>query len=74
VLSICSRFGVSEGTIILYVNRIIKAIRNKKSEFIQWSRNNNRIAVHTGFQAIGGFQNVIGTIDETHFILNEAPA
>ncbi len=73
IVSICSRFGVSEGTIILYVNRVIKAIRNKKSEFIQWPRNNNRIAVHTGFQAIGGFQNVIGAIDGTHFILNEAP-
>ena len=56
IVSICSQFGVSEGTIILYVNRVIKTIGNKKSEFIQWPRNNNnRIAVHTGFQAIGGF-------------------
>ena len=74
IVSICSWFEVSESTIILYVNRIIKVIRNKKSEFIQWPRNNNRIAVHTEFQAIGGFQNVIGTIDGTHFILNETPA
>lgn len=74
ILSICSRFGISEGTVILYVNRLIKAIRNKKSEFIQWPRNNNRTAVHAGFQAIGGFQNVIGAIDGTHFILSEAPA
>ena len=72
--SICSRFGVSEGTIILYVNRIMKAIRNKKSMFIQWPRNDKCVAVHTGFQTIGGFQNVIGAIDGTHFILNEAPA
>ena len=74
ILSICSRFGVSEGTVILYVNRVIEAIRNKKSEFIQWPNNDNRVTVHAGFQAIGGFQNVIGAIDGTHFILNEAPA
>ena len=74
IVNICSRFGVSEGTIILYVNRIMKAIRNKKSVFVQWPRNDKRAAVHTGFQAIGGFQNVIGAIDGTHFILNEAPA
>ena len=35
IMSICSRFGVSEGSVILYINRIMKAIRNKKSEFIQ---------------------------------------
>jgi hypothetical protein len=74
ILSICSRFGISEGTVILYVNRVIKAIRNKKSEFIQWPRNDNRAIVHAGFQAIGGFQNVVGAIDGTHFILSEAPA
>lgn len=73
ILSICSRFGISEGTVILYINRVMKAIRNKKSEFVQWPKNNNRATVHAGFQAIGGFQNVIGAIDGTHFILNEAP-
>ena len=29
IVSICSWYGVSEGTIILYVNRVIKAIRIK---------------------------------------------
>ena len=51
----------------------MRAIRNKKSEFIQWPKDNIRTVVHTGFQNIGGFQNVIGAIDGTHFILNEAP-
>jgi hypothetical protein len=69
ILSICSRFGISEGTVILYINRVMKAIRNKKSEFVQWPKNNNRATVHAGFQAIEGFQNVIGAIDGTHFIL-----
>ncbi|PKC54274.1 hypothetical protein RhiirA1_330302, partial [Rhizophagus irregularis] len=75
ILSIYSRFGICEGTVILYINHVIKAIRNKKLEFVQWPKNNNnRAIVHAGFQAIGGFQNIIGAIDGTHFILNEAPA
>jgi hypothetical protein len=57
ILSICSRFGICEGTVILYINRVIKAIRNKKLEFVQWPKNNNnRAIVHAGFQAIGGFR------------------
>ncbi|RIA83412.1 hypothetical protein C1645_699475, partial [Glomus cerebriforme] len=35
IASICSHFEISEGIIILYVDHVIKAIRNKKSEFIQ---------------------------------------
>ncbi|RIA81045.1 hypothetical protein C1645_701120, partial [Glomus cerebriforme] len=65
---------ICEGTVILYVNRVMKAIRNKKLEFVQWPKNNNQVTVHAGFQAIGRFQNIIGIIDGTHFILNEAPA
>ncbi|CAI2167391.1 17707_t:CDS:2 [Funneliformis geosporum] len=72
IMSICSRFGVSEGSVILYVNCVIKAIKNKKSEFVQWPKDNNQSVIHTGFQNIGGFQNVIGAIDRTHFILTEA--
>ncbi|CAI2178632.1 14734_t:CDS:2, partial [Funneliformis geosporum] len=66
-MNICSRFGVSEGSIIFYVNRVMKATRNKKSEFVQWPKDNNRSVIHTGFQ------NVIGAIDETHFIITETP-
>ncbi|GES87341.1 putative nuclease HARBI1 [Rhizophagus clarus] len=74
ILSICSRFGICEGTVILYINHVMKAIRNIILELVQWPKNNNRATVHAGFQAIRGFQNVIEAIDGTHFILNEAPA
>ncbi|PKB96910.1 hypothetical protein RhiirA5_301501 [Rhizophagus irregularis] len=39
ILSICSRFGICEGTVILYINHVMKAIRNKKLEFVQWPKN-----------------------------------
>ena len=33
ILSICSRFGICEGTVILYVSHVMKAIKNKKLDF-----------------------------------------
>ncbi|CAB4444780.1 unnamed protein product [Rhizophagus irregularis] len=45
-----------EFQLVLYINRVMKAIRNKKLEFIQWPKNNNRAIIHAGFQAIGGFR------------------
>ncbi|GET62399.1 hypothetical protein RIR_jg22518.t1 [Rhizophagus irregularis DAOM 181602=DAOM 197198] len=53
ILSICSRLVICKGTVILYINRVMKAIRNKKLEFVQWPKNINRAIVHAGFQAIG---------------------
>jgi hypothetical protein len=49
IMNICSWFEVSEGSVILYVNRVMKAIKNKKSEFVQWPKDNNRSVIHTGF-------------------------
>ena len=74
IFEICSRFGISEGTVILYINRIIKAIISKKSLFVQWPKGEQRKLVHEGFQSIGGFKNIIGAIDGTHLILNDKPS
>jgi len=74
IFEICSRFGISEGTVILYINRIIKTIISKKSLFVQWPKGEQRKLVHEGFQSIGGFKNIIGAIDGTHLILNDKPS
>jgi hypothetical protein len=42
----CSRYGVSEGTIILYTKRVIQAIMAKKKLFIKWSTLDERKKVH----------------------------
>jgi hypothetical protein len=34
-MSICFRFEVLEGTVIFYVDCVMRDIRNKKSEFVQ---------------------------------------
>src|ERR1043165_6367221 len=74
IFNICSKFGIGEGTVILYTKRIIKAIIAQKNLFVQWPKGEKRNHVHRGFQLIGGFENVIGAVDGTHIILNEKPS
>jgi hypothetical protein len=74
VFSICSRYGIAEGTVLLYCKRIMKAIISHKSDYIKWPTNEqDREFVHDGFKSIGGIEDIIGTIDGTHFILQNAP-
>ncbi|RGB44211.1 hypothetical protein C1646_748924 [Rhizophagus diaphanus] len=73
VFSICSRYGIAEGTVLLYCKLIMKAIISYKSEYIKWPTGQDRKFVHDGFEAIGGIENIIGAIDGTHFILQNAP-
>ena len=73
IFSICSRFGISEGTIYLYCKRIMLAILSLKNSLVIWPTGESRKIVHSGFKNIGGFENVIGAIDGTHIILGIAP-
>ncbi|CAI2171053.1 3234_t:CDS:2 [Funneliformis geosporum] len=73
IFSICSRYGISEGTVYLYCKRIMLAILSLKSSLVVWPTGQIRKMVHSGFKDIGGFNNVIGTIDGTHIILGIAP-
>jgi len=73
IFSICSQHGISEGTVVLYVKRVMKALRKRASDFVKWPQGDQRHAVHAGFKEIGGFTNVIGAIDGTHIILATAP-
>jgi hypothetical protein len=67
IFNICSKFGIGEETVILYTKRIIKAIIAQKNLFVQWPKGEKRNHVHRGFQLIGGFENVIGAVDGTHY-------
>jgi hypothetical protein len=73
IFSICSRFGISEGTVYLYCKRIMLAILSLKNSLVIWPTGESRKIVHAGFKNIGGFENVIGAIDGTHIILGIAP-
>ncbi|GBC00351.1 hypothetical protein RclHR1_03820016 [Rhizophagus clarus] len=54
VFSICSLYGIAEGTILLYCKRIMKAVISYKSNYIKWPTNEqDREFVHDGFESIG---------------------
>lgn len=73
IFSICSRFGIAEGTVYLYCKRVMLAILSLKDSLVMWPTQESRRIIHAGFKNIGGFENVIGAIDGTHIILGIAP-
>ncbi len=73
IFGICSRYGISEGTVYIYCKRVMIAILSLKNELVKWPTGESRRMVHLGFHNIGGFNNVIGAVDGTHIILGSAP-
>jgi len=73
IFSICSNYGISEGTVILFCKRVMMAIISHKPFYIKWPIGQARKFVQEGFKAIGGIDDIIGSIDGTHFVLQNAP-
>jgi hypothetical protein len=69
----CSRFGIGEGTVILYTKRVIQAIMAQKKFFVKWPILEERKKVHKGFENLGGLKNVIGAVDGTYIPMKNAP-
>ena len=74
LFEVCSRFGIGEGTVILYTKRVIQAIISKKKKFVKWPTSEERQRVHEGFESLGGLKNVIGAVDETYIPMRNAPS
>jgi hypothetical protein len=51
----------------------MKAIISHKTSYVKWPNSQIREFVHEGFKTIGGIEDIIGSIDGTHFILQNAP-
>jgi len=51
----------------------MKAIISYKTSYIKWPTGQGRKFVHEGFKEIGGIEDIIGSIDGTHFVLQNAP-
>ncbi len=74
LFGVCSRFGIGEGTVILYTKRVIQAIIAQKKTFVKWPTSEERRTVHKGFEDLGGLKNVIGAVDGTHILMKNAPS
>ena len=73
IFLIYSNYEIAKGTIILFCKRVMKAIISYKTSYIKWSTGQARKFVHEGFKVIGGIEDIIGSIDGTHFILQNVP-
>ncbi|GBB93005.1 hypothetical protein RclHR1_00210001 [Rhizophagus clarus] len=73
LFEVCARFGIGEGTVILYTRRVIQAILAKKKSFVKWPTSEERKKVHEGFENLGGLKNVIGAVDGTYIPMRNAP-
>ena len=74
----CSRIiagdiKVGEGTVSLYVHRVIKAMLNVKSQFIQWPSPEKRKQDSAQTLQDAGFYS-FGIIDGTHVYFSQAPS
>jgi hypothetical protein len=52
---------------------VMKEIISYKEKYVKWPTDQARKFVHKGFKTIGGIEDIIGTIDGTHLILQNAP-
>jgi len=67
-------FGVGNGTVVLYTNRVIKAILSLRKDMIQWPDEPRRREISQRFEEEFDLPGCIGVIDGTHFNLSQRPA
>ncbi|RIB20283.1 hypothetical protein C2G38_2179754 [Gigaspora rosea] len=59
IWAIYAQFGNAEGTVHLFMERVITAIRSLKLEYIKWTQGDYKEEVYREFQKIQGFPLVI---------------
>ncbi|CAG8514486.1 194_t:CDS:1 [Cetraspora pellucida] len=73
IWAISSQFGIAEGTVHLFMDRVTTAIRSLRSKYIKWPQGDYKKEVHKGFQQMQEFSLVIGAIDGSHIPFLQAP-
>ncbi|CAI2191202.1 16178_t:CDS:2, partial [Funneliformis geosporum] len=63
LFAVSSQFEIGEGTVILYIKRVIQAIVIQKETFVKWSTLEECKKVHKGFEDLGGLKNIIKARD-----------
>ncbi|CAI2184772.1 17740_t:CDS:1, partial [Funneliformis geosporum] len=69
LFAVSSQFEIGEGTVILYIKRVIQAIVIQKETFVKWSTLEECKKVHKGFEDLGGLKNIIKAVDRTHILM-----
>ncbi|CAG8510430.1 2254_t:CDS:1 [Dentiscutata heterogama] len=66
-------FDIAEGTVHLFMDRVVTAIRSLKSQYVQWPSGDHKKEIHNEFEQMQGFPLVIGAIDSSHIPVFQAP-
>jgi hypothetical protein len=66
--------GISDGTVVLYIKRVFKAILHIKNEFIRWSNAIEREEISQRFAENDGLPGCIGIVDGTPIHFAQKPA
>ena len=66
-------FGIGEGTVVKFIDRITTAIMGLKDVYIKWPSKKGRNSISKENERNYGFKGAIGIIDGTTFTLNYKP-
>ena len=66
-------FNTGHGTNILYVRRVVQALRNKRHLYVKWPNEEERVSIADAIMEKSGLPNCVGIIDGTLFPLAFAP-
>lgn len=66
---IADRFDISESSVILCRNRIMRAFLNMRHTFITWSTRQEMLEEADKFSRRNGFPGIVGALDGTHISL-----
>jgi hypothetical protein len=65
--------SVGEGTVVVYCERVVRAIREMRHEFVGWPDARRKLQIKQALGARCGFDGVIGVVDGSHITLAERP-
>ncbi|KAE8211037.1 hypothetical protein CF327_g5180 [Tilletia walkeri] len=71
---IAERFGVSEGTVVKWTDRVLCALIGIEKQFVWWPARGERQQLRTFLRDHHGLAGCVGFIDGTHINLANAPA
>lgn len=66
--------GIGNGTVTLYVHRVLTAIVSLKSKFIRWPNAEQRKEISDSMDEEFALKGAVGIVDGTHFIFSQSPA
>ncbi|EJF59916.1 hypothetical protein DICSQDRAFT_40900, partial [Dichomitus squalens LYAD-421 SS1] len=72
-LDVAQKLGVGHGTVVLYCKRVTRAIRELRSQYLQWPTKAQREAIASAIEDKSGFPKCVGSCDGSLIRFCEEP-